>query len=181
MGKYTRTTFTASTAISGSALWDEFDKIAKAHNVHVASDFTSSYVSSTYNTIPPGAVIYKKDYFTMHLQVNAQKTGSLASTTQVAYCTVPFACTLVRGYAIAITVGAGGTQQVAIYKEATTDTKVFTNVTLAAGATPYDAGAPLIADLAAGDVLSMRLVLPAAETTTGLSFTLLAKSFHREA
>ena len=181
MGKYTKATFTASAAISGDGLWDEFDKIAKAHNKHVATDFTSSYTTGTYNTIPPGAVICKNGYFSMHLQVNATQTGSLALTTQVAYCTVPFACTLVRGMVIAATVGAGGTQKAVVYREDTPDVKVFSDVTMAAAGTPYDASTPQMADLSAGDVLSLRLVLPAAETTSYLSYTMLAKARHREA
>ena len=170
MGQYTATSYASSAVISYAGLIPELTTIASAHNKHSASDISSATVSTA-------ALITDKSYFSMVIASGATLTGTYTYSDVRATCVVPMACRLVGGYFFNL-VKSSSEHKVYVYKEGDSDQMAFVPLVVE-NQTPQTLGAPLVLDLAAGDVLSMRYTMTTtADTSSYNVLTLLAKATH---
>jgi len=176
MAQYTATSFAAAGTIvssPNSGLNQELRNIAAAHNLHAAADI------ATAASVSRAALVCDKSYFTLTLKNQLAISGPSTSATIQAYCVVPFTCEVVSGFVTTLLPAAAGDQIISIKKEGDPDVAVFV-----AKATPgvygsYLLTGPLVTDLVAGDVLTMRVSFATTANTSALNYcTILAKAVH---
>jgi len=174
MPPYVPENVTSGGQVDPEKLNEQLGKIAAAFNTHDPADFGAACV-------PVASVI--ADQSQAEMQIGKQGTiaaGAVIGTQQIDI-PVPFNCTLVGGFCVAKTLSASpsATVESNIYHEDDATMLWASNVTLAKDATPVNAGTPAKTDLTAGDVLTLRVVTPGAETVTDIEWTLLVKSQHQ--
>ena len=148
--------------------------IAAAFNTHETSDFPA-------DCVPVTAVVADQAQAPVYLGKQGQIIAGAIIGTQQIDITVPYDCTLLGGFCVARSLSAtpAATVESNIYHE---DDAVYlwvANVTLAEDGIAVNAGAPAKTDLTAGDVLTLRVITPGAETVDDIMWTLLVKAQHQ--
>jgi hypothetical protein len=148
--------------------------IAAAFNTHETGDFPA-------DSVPITAVVADQSQAPTYLGKQGTIAAGAVIGTQQIDITVPFDCTLLGGFCVARALSATPNALVEsnIYHEDDATYLWAANVTLNEDAVPKNAGTPAKTDLTAGDVLTLRVVTPGAETVSDIVWTLLVKSTHQ--
>lgn len=168
MPNYTPTPVATGATVNPAAIQTELENIADAHNTHDTGDFPA-------DSVPLSAIINDKSVFPLDIGVQGALNGPILANVEQNCLVIPIACTLIAVSAIALSITDGG--DVNLYHETDAVDVLSADIEIRVALTAYT-GTINKTDFAAGDVITIRTDILAADVITGLNFTLWFKSDH---